>query len=176
MPHPYLNHPIRIDFLDFLKTGKFDYLKLGQTIQEVEQILPLPDEKVEEHKAFDLISWRYAELVLNFRKQKLADLRLYAATDRINFGDAFKVYPWIFERPDQLSMEQVILSLTRAKIDFMLFQPERYDPYIFCLKAGVRIDFWDNFEEERPRNEYLLSKMSWLGSEAAHTFLKYYKY
>ena len=61
-----LAEPIKIDLLSFIKTGKFDCIKLGKTKEWIIHNFPDPDGFSKE--IYDCRIWLYGNIEFHFRK------------------------------------------------------------------------------------------------------------
>jgi len=118
----HLKEPINIDFLEFFKTGKFDYLKLGQTKEWILNNFPNPDgnlkkEDLIRRKEFDI--WQYGDIELHFENQKL--LLIYSDywhEWKIEGGGHLELDKWIFNDISKLNLRFVIEALNTHNIDY----------------------------------------------------------
>jgi hypothetical protein len=63
-----LTDPINIDLLEFFKTGKFDYLKLGQNKKWILDNFADPDEVFQNN--YEAPIWLYGNVELHFRNDE----------------------------------------------------------------------------------------------------------
>lgn len=116
-----LKHTINIDFLEFFKTGKFDYLKIGQNREWIKHNFPDPedwgcgdDDRVENARI-----WRYGNIELHFDK----DLLWLIFSDYIgdlDGGEHLVLDKWILAEPDKLTLGYVVQKLLEEAIAFEL--------------------------------------------------------
>ncbi len=117
-----LKEPIRIDFLDFFKTGKFDYLKLGNTKEWILNNFPDPDgnfEKEDLLKGKDFSIWQYGDLELHFEDQAL--FLIYSDhwyEWKLEGGESLILDKWIFDDIRKLTLRFVLEAFNSQNIDF----------------------------------------------------------
>lgn len=109
---------IHIDFLEFIKTGKFDCIKIGQTKEYILENFPKPDSIWDDYHTSSNI-WTYGNIEFHFSKNELymifSDHFNY---QKLNAGKHISIDRWIFERPRRLTLKNVIQELNTHHIDF----------------------------------------------------------
>jgi hypothetical protein len=113
-----LNQPIEIDFLEFFKTGKFDYLKLGQTKEAIIHNFPDPDCYDLDFLTEEVKIWTYGGIELHFSNSELYLIFSDHWYEGKLESDQLKLNKWIFENIDQLNLLFVIKALNEHNIDF----------------------------------------------------------
>ena len=97
-----LKEPIEIDFLEFFKTGQFDFLKLGQTKEWILNNFPDPDGNIDKKtllkvKGFDI--WTYGDIELHFKNKILFLIYSdYWYEWKLEGGKNLKLKKWILRR------------------------------------------------------------------------------
>lgn len=138
-----LSSPIEIDFLEFFKTGKFDYLKLGQTKEWILNNFPDPDgdfSKEELIKGKDFNIWTYGDIELHFENQILYLIYSdYWYEWKLGGGDHLKLNKWIFDDISKLTLRFVFDALNTQNIDFK----KKTDSLgvLLRLNSGVEMTF-----------------------------------
>lgn len=134
-----INHPIEIDFLEFFKTGKFDYLKLGQTKEWILNNFPEPDSTFENKKGgFDI--WAYGDLELHFKDNQLILIFSdYWSENKINAGNHILLKPWIFEDTSKLTLNFVLKALNTNHIDYT--KKTTSLSIVLYLENGIELTF-----------------------------------
>jgi hypothetical protein len=112
-----LQHRITIDLLEFIKTGKFDYVKLGQTKQWILTNFPDPDDYQDSSGVYDNPIWWYGNIEFHFDKEELFLIHSdYIET--LDGGDSLELKKWIFSDPQKLNLCYVLEQLNQQRIDF----------------------------------------------------------
>lgn len=107
-----LNHKIRVDMKDFIFTGKFDHLKIGQTKSEIAALLPEPDDYFPDTSLREAEIWRYGKIALHFdfeNHQKLAMIFTSYAKE-LDGGNHLTLDEWILDKPVTLLQIQQELN------------------------------------------------------------------
>ena len=134
-----LNHKLEIDLKQFIRTGKFDYLKLGMTKEEVLKTLPEP----EDHSGWDFMKsniWYYGNFELHFKEDQL----FMMFTDHINSidgGATFKVDTWIIGKPEENRLINFMVVLIREKIDFVKITNIMGQVILKGIDTGIKLVF-----------------------------------
>ncbi len=157
-----INHPIKIDLLEFIRTGKFDYLQLGQTRAWVLNHFPDPDG----FKQGD--NWRRNKFEIftygNFELHFYQDILYLIFSDNLDLdgGPSLKLTnQWILEKEEELTLPYVINELLKEKIDFRTFT----DDSLFSIKLqtiGKTILHFETEEISDPQ-QYKLNAI-WLSN------------
>jgi hypothetical protein len=108
--------PIEIDLLTFIRTGKFDYLKLGQTKQWIINNFPDPDETYPD--SYQAPIWRYGNIELHFTDNEKLFLIYSDYLDTLDGGQNLRLEKWIFNEPEKLTLDYVIQCLNKERIGF----------------------------------------------------------
>src|SRR5688572_27353657 len=113
-----LLHTIKIDLLDFFKTGKFDYLKIGKSKEWILNNFPNPD-GFEDYREQLLNGdiWHYGNVELHFDK----DILFLIFSDYLHDlsgGDSIEISKWILNEPDRMNLDYVMSQLNAERIDF----------------------------------------------------------
>ena len=132
-----LKEPIKIDFLDFFQTAKFDSIKLGQTREWILNNFPAPDE-IGENGNFEI--WNYGGIEFHFENQIL--FLIYSDhwyEGKLTGGNNLKLDKWIFDDISKLNLRFVIESLNTHNIDFK----KKTDNLgvLLRLKSGIELTF-----------------------------------
>lgn len=156
------NHKIEIDMFEFLKTGKFDYIELGQTKDWILNNFPNPDYRSKEgqfDKGVDI--WLYGKVEFYFSEGKLYQIfsdhfqNDYYQGKKFNMGDDIIVKPWIFKHPKKLTLDYVIRKFIKVGIDFEKQTTSHSIDLI--LKSGVKLIFQNPSDNKnRNPNRYLM--------------------
>ncbi|MCA9705594.1 MAG: hypothetical protein KDK70_07095 [Myxococcales bacterium] len=134
---------VRIDLLEFLRTGHFDCLRLGQTQEYILHNFPDPDDFdaswLTDPRSSRLSIWRYGNVELHFEGPRLF-LVFSDYLDSLTGGPSLDIDPWILARPEPVGLLDVIRELNRERIDFC---KERGSVGIVVvrLSSGVTLHF-----------------------------------
>jgi len=152
-----INNPIEIDLFTFLKNGKFDYIKLGQTKEWIINNFPDPDDTYKDN--YNSPIWFYGNIEFHFNDDNKLFLIYTDHIDNLNGGQNLILDKWIFNRPKELTIENVTRQLTKEQISYKLEYGTLSNGYtsaeIECLDSGVRLGFAFPESDEEEYEEYL---------------------
>jgi hypothetical protein len=135
--------PIEIDLLTFFKTGKFDYLKLGQTKEWIINNFPDPDEVYT--NSYDSPIWFYGDIELHFNKTGELFLIFSDHIGTLQGGNSLRLSKWILNEPEKLTLEYVLHYLNQERIDYKVVHGTLSSSYtsasINIIKSGVSLNF-----------------------------------
>jgi hypothetical protein len=141
-----LKSPIEIDLFEFIKSGKFDYIELGQTKEWIEANFCEPDDIGCGGKI-----WAYGSIELHFDNSELfmifTDNFNAVATDRwvsqkIGGGENLNLRKWIFEQPHKLNLIYVVKSLLTNDINFSITHKKQLNAIELAVtQSGVKLRF-----------------------------------
>ena len=118
--------PIAVDIYDFLYTGRFDYLEIGQSAESILQMFPAP-------------IWLYGDIELHFSDNRLTQIRAdFQPNAALSGGRWVKLNPWFFAN-GCLDVYAVIQRLVQRNIDFI--KTETHTNLILQLQSGVELIF-----------------------------------
>lgn len=108
---------IHIDFLEFIKTGRFDCIKLGQKKDYILNNFKNPDSVWNDTSENSI--WLYGNIEFHFAENELYMIFSdHFNHEKLNAGEHISIDRWIFERPRRLSLKNVIQELNTHSIDF----------------------------------------------------------
>lgn len=166
----------------FLKTGKFDYLEIGQTKDWILNNFPDPEDWSSNSSGImgaDI--WKYGHIELHFSNDKLTTI----FSDHFNFvsvnvdshkvefeeitaildgGKSLEIKPWIVD--SELTIADAITTLLTENIDFNVeTNPFNLDDHFIniTLKSGVTLSFQGN--KNKPVNHCTLGAFSYSGNK-----------
>ncbi|OAD40324.1 hypothetical protein [Polaribacter atrinae] len=146
---------VDLDFLEFIKTGKFGFIKLGENKTEIEsQGLPAENWINGKSKENSRI-WRYGNIEFHFNEKNELIQIFNDYISEINGGESFFISDfWIFpNNGEKPSLLKTMKELNFLNIDFM---KKTYEVGIIeiKLKNGVYFSFYGNKENktESPNN------------------------
>jgi len=114
-----LKTKIDIDLLEIFKTGKFNYLKLGQTKEWILNNFPDPDNYSVDASVFENDVWCYGDIELHFRKDSTLFLIFTNHIDSLEGGRSLSLNKWILNNPKYLALEKLLGHLVLERIDFI---------------------------------------------------------
>lgn len=114
-----LNHNIQIDLLEVFRSGKFEFIKPGQTKAWILNNFPDPDD-YEAGKTLQTANfWKYGNIDFFFHEDRLTQI-FTDYIDSVDGGENINIQKWIFDKPKTLSVQFVIQSLVRERISFLI--------------------------------------------------------
>lgn len=158
-----LPNKIEIDILDFIKTGKFDYLKVGQTKEWILNNFPDPDDIGIGDTIMNAKIWFYGNIELHFDKEELF-LIFTDNIDDLDGGQNLKLNKWILNDRNSLTLSNFIDKLNIERIDFSK-KTEKSDLEYVRLnisKSNVQLTFTDEENRLTNPNQFKLSSFSLL--------------
>jgi len=110
-------YKISIDLEDFIKSGKFDHLKVGMTKDEVLNVFPEPEDW--SNAAYYLSSniWRYGNFELHFEEDTLLMIFNYYIAE-MDGGESLEVKRWIFEPENDRRLIEIMRKLNTERLSF----------------------------------------------------------
>ncbi len=153
-----LNQKIHINILEFFKTGRFDYLELGQTKEWIINNFPDPDGIESGEKIKNTNIWCYGNLELHFYNHKLF-LIFSDYIETLSGGDSIDFDKWILDKPQELILEKVVGEFNKLKIDFSITHKINLDQVeLEIIESKVKLTF--HGEEEEDANKFKLVAFS----------------
>ena len=151
-----LTEPIDIDLLTFIKTGKFDYIKLGQTKEWIINNFPDPDETYGDNCNSPI--WFYGDIEFHFNDDNKLFLIYSDHIDTLNGGQSLRLQKWIFDKPQELTIHNVTNHLAKERIGYQLkyetLSSRDTSAAIEILSSGVSMRF-SLPENEEDYDQYL---------------------
>lgn len=133
--------PISVDMYDFLTTGRFDYLEIGQTAEMILQMFPAPEcvpKGLLVKKGWNI--WLYGDIELHFSDDRLTQIRAdFQPGTSLNGGRWLSLNPWFFRHADKLDLYSAIAKLVQHHIDFIKIDTP--SALILRLQSGVELMF-----------------------------------
>lgn len=138
-----LSTPINIDLLEFFKTGKFDYLELGQNKEWIINNFPDPDGMSK--ACYKHPIWRYGNIELHFHDDQTLYLIYSDYIDTLEGGPSLFLEKWILNEPENLTLEYVIRHLNKERINFKLEYKTLFQGFVVAsmelLASKVVLEF-----------------------------------
>jgi hypothetical protein len=154
-----LKAPIQINLLEFFKTGKFDYLKLGQTKEWILNNFANPDGM--DHNQLDWPIWRYGNIELHFHDNNTLYLIYSDYIDTLDGGPSLQLDKWILNEPEILTLDYVIRHLNKERINFKLEHKTLFEGFIIpsveLLDSKVKLGFAPD-EDDSDNIENILAR------------------
>jgi hypothetical protein len=168
-----LTTPIEIDLLTFFKTGRFDYLKLGQTKEWIINNFPDPDEVYT--SSYDSPIWFYGEIELHFNNTGELFLIFSDHIGTLQGGNSLRLNKGILSKPEKLTLEYVIHYLNQERIDYKVVHGTLNSGYssasINIVPSGVSLNFSLPEKDDEDYEVYLeRSKTENANSFLMHSF------
>jgi hypothetical protein len=152
-----LTVPIDIDLLTFIRTGEFDYIKLRQTKEWIINNFPDPDDTYKDN--YDSPIWFYGNIEFHFNDNNELFLIYSDHIDTLNGGQSLRLKKWIFDKPEELTIENVVGHLAKERINYKLEFGTLSDGYtsaaIESLTSGVKLGFNLPENDEEDYGQYL---------------------
>ncbi len=152
-----LNSKIEIDFLDFLKFGTFDYIKIGQTKEWILNNFPNPDDYsfgVENLFSHKCRIWQYGNIEFHFEKDTL-NFIFCDDISELNGGENLRLEKWIFRTPEKLNLLYVIEKLNEESIEYEKCNSD--ESIKLLLKSNVELGFQNYSEKPINPNKFHLN-------------------
>ncbi len=144
-----LNHKIKINLLDFVKTGKFDYATLGKNTDWMDKNFPEPDFKHRFNKS--TICWKYGDFEIYFTDDETSMI----STDRIETlltGPHIELDKSIFENYKKCTLSIIQSKFNKLKLDYQVQHLVKLDQIILKVSdSNVKLGF--GFYDEKPKTE-----------------------
>ena len=139
---------INIDILEFLKFGKFDYIKLGQTKSWILNNFPDPDDFNHTYFLSGKCSiWRYGNIEFHFDNDKLYLIYSDYLND-LDGGKYIQLNKWILEDSTKLTLLEVLRKLNEEDIDYHKYRESNL--ITLKLDSGVVLSF-ENLQPTDPQ-------------------------
>lgn len=156
-----LQSKIEIDFLTFFKSGKFDYIKLGQTKEWILNNFPDPDDFGIGNSISNAKIWRYGTIEFHFDESHKLFLIYSDYIKDLAGGDNIELDKWILGNYSKLRLSYVLKELNKAKIDYCKTSDSL--GIKLKLKSGVELGFLETYDEEiKDPNHLHLSYFSFM--------------
>jgi hypothetical protein len=152
-----LLEPIDIDLLAFIKTGKFDYIKLGQTKEWILNNFPDPDDTA--IGGLKSLVWRYGNIEFHFDDNDKLFLIFSDYIDTLDGGPNLRLHKWIFDKPKELTLANVVRQFAVERMSYKLEYGVLSNSYtsvaIYSLGSGVKLSFVQPESGDECYDQYL---------------------
>ena len=149
-----LNHRIKINLLDFVKTGKFDYVTLGKTKEWMANNFPEPDFKHSFSKTSSC--WGYGDIEIYFTQDKVSMISL-KRIDTVQSGKHIELDKSIFENHQKCTLSNIQTKFNEIEIDYQVKHLVKLEQVIIKVsKSSVELGFGYYEEKVKKGNHELL--------------------
>jgi len=150
---------ISISLLEFIKHGKFDYIKLGQSKEWILNNFPDPDGFSEEFLHPNYAIWTYGNIEFHFNKQNILFLIYSDYIHELDGGESLSLDKWIVADYPKLNLTYVLTQLNQKEIDYC--KSSSQFAITLSTKSGVELGFSKDLEDTIPDpNQLHLSSFS----------------
>lgn len=147
--------PLHIDILNFLKTGNFDVIRIGQSKGWIADNFPKPDSVWDTDEGS---IWSYGNIELHFNENEL--FMIYSDhfnTEKLHAGEHISLNNWIFDRPRSLTLKNVIQALNTEHIDFQKTTNELNITLTFSSGVVLYFENHKDIENLDPNKYHLMA-------------------
>ncbi|MDJ0367630.1 hypothetical protein QMK33_20990 [Hymenobacter sp. H14-R3] len=154
-----LSHPIRFDLLEFLKFGKLDFIKVGQTKEWILANFADPDGLNNKMLSHKWPVWTYDLLEFHFDQNNELFLIYTDYLEDLKSNNRFEISPWIFEDASKLTLLFVLAALNSQQIDYQ--KVTRKKGVLLHLTSGVTLSFTATDEAlAKSANDWMMTSLS----------------
>lgn len=130
---------LKINILDFFRTGNFGNARFRQTKQEILAHFAPPDDVWNNNNGSEI--WRYGIIEFHFFEDELCTIFSdNFQWEKLNAGSLIELDTWIFERPRRLSLKNILMELNLQRFDYQKKQNE-LGAILLELPSGVTLHF-----------------------------------
>lgn len=140
-----LQTKVHIDLLDFVRNGKFDYIKLGQTKEWIINNFPNPDDYSNSFLYSKCNIWTYGNIEFHFNKANTLFSIFLDYLYELDGGKNLDLNKWIFDDYSKFSLAYVLAKLNEQEIDY--HKSSDYFGVRVITKSGIELGFYKNPEE-----------------------------
>lgn len=160
-----LSHKIEISLLDFFKSAKFDYIKLGQNKAWILNNFPDPDDFSSDFLSTKSPIWCYGNIEFHFHEDNTLFLIYSDYISTLDGGPNLALDKWLLEDYTQLTLLNVQSKLNEAQINYHTRIGE--GTVRLLLKSGVELMFSNEEAEDiKNPNRFHLSAFSLFKGQA----------
>jgi hypothetical protein len=155
---------VNIDFLDFVKTGKFGFLKLGESKMEIINLGFPPEDWLNGETKESSRIWRYGNIELHFNNENDLIGIFTDYVSNIDGGESISISNWWIlsndnTNPDLLS---TIKELNSLNLDYI---KTTFDIGYIELKLSNGVYFVFDYPDEKPDEEHNNWTMTVIGKK-----------
>lgn len=149
-----INHRIEIDLLDFVETGKLDYVTLGRAEKWMANNFPEPDYKHSFNKTSSC--WGYGDIEIYFTKGEVSLISL-KRIDTLQPGSHIELDKSIFANNEKCTLSIIQAKFNEHEIDYQVNHLVRLEQVIIkVLRSNVELGFGFHEGEIKKSNYELL--------------------
>jgi len=150
-----LQTKIPIDFKDFFKSGKFDFIKIGKTKDWILNNFPDPDFLKQNPEIRNSPIWNYGNLEFHFHQDTLFMI-FSDDIKELNGGESLELNKWFLDETSELTLINIIKKLIDEKINFDKKSNVIVHPSVqLKLESGVTLAFIVNEKDNENYDDYL---------------------
>ncbi len=140
-----LQSKIKIDFLEFIQNGNFDYIKLGQTKEWILNNFPDPDDFSETFLNKTCKIWTYGNIEFHFDNKNELVLIFSDYLQELYGGENLDLDKWIFADYSKLNLAYVLTQLNEQEIEYC--KSDDHFGVKLLAKSGVELIFSKDLDE-----------------------------
>lgn len=145
-----LNHKIKINLVEFIKTGKFDYVTLGKTKDWMTNNFPEPDFKHHFNKSTTL--WGFGNIEIYFTNNEVSFINLRNIHSLVS-GSHIELDKSIFENSNENTLSVIQNKINEFEIDYQIKHLPKLEQVIINItKSNVELGF--GTYEDNPKKEH----------------------
>ncbi len=137
---------VKIDFLDFIKYGKFDFVELGQTKEWIVANFLEPDGFCADFLKPKCNIWTYGNIEFHFNKKNELFLIFSDYIDELSGGKNLDLNKWLFEDYSKLCLAYVLQQLNQQNIDYCKVS-DQFGVRLIITNSHVELAFSKDFDE-----------------------------
>lgn len=138
-----LNHKIKIDLFEVLRTGKFDFVTIGKSKEWILQNFVDPDARMDIESKGEANYWIYGRIEFYFEQEILVEISMKDVRS-LDGGQNLEIDDWIFNENDGQTVKSVIEQIVKNRIEFQVkHHVSEYNcqTSIGLLQAGAHLVF-----------------------------------
>ena len=149
---------LQLNLTQFITTGKFDFVKLDMSKEELEAQLFSPEVWLNGETKESSRIWRYGNFELHFNDLKTLSGTFTDYIPKLDGGNSIEITDWwIINKSGQApTLIDVIQSLNSLKLDYEK-STDTIGIITLKLSNGIHLYFDDGYQEKLEPNQYLLS-------------------
>ncbi len=138
-----LKYKLHLDFEEFLRDGKFDYIQLGKTKEWIINNFPDPDAPF-----LDQSIWLYGNIEFHFDGDMLFLIHLEKFKD-LDVSDKFHINPWFLGT--QYRLKDILHELNQKHMDYYKVTRD-FDGTIELVMLKSKVKLFFTFKEDFKKN------------------------
>ncbi len=155
---------VDIDFIEFIKTGKFGFIKLGETKTEIINQGFSPEDWLNGETKESSRVWRYGNIELHFdNKNKLSGI-FTDYVSNIDFGESISISNWWILSNDKAS-PNLLTTITELNSLNLNYSKTTYSTGYIEVKLTNGVYFTFDHPYEKPNKEHNNWTMTVIGKK-----------